>query len=116
MVTHPEGITVLVTGAGAPGLPGTVYSLRKNPDQRPVRIIGVDTQNEVAGRFLVDKFYPVPPPEDPAYVPAMLEICRGESVDAVLPQTTREVAQLSRTRNFFEDEGIRVMVSSAPCR
>jgi len=108
-----ETTTILVTGAGAPGLPGTLYALRKNPDGKPVRVIGVDTQSEVAGRFLVDKFYRVPAPEDNAYVESMLEICRSETVDVVLPQTTREIARLSRSKKSFEDEGFGVMVSGS---
>src|SRR5208282_4462454 len=114
MVTRAQAITVLVTGAGAPGLPGTLYALHKNPDGLAVRIIGVDTECDVAGRFLADKFYLVPAPEDQSYVESMLEICRAESVAVVLPQTTREIAQLSHSREFFENEGIRVMVSTAP--
>ena len=114
MVTDANAICILVTGAGAPGFPGTLYSLRKNPEGRPVRVIGVDMEAEVVGRFLVDKFFRVPAPEDRTYLDELLRICRQESVAIVLPQTTREIARLSQCKGLLEREGFRVMTSEAP--
>ena len=42
-----ENITVLITGASAPGAPGIIKSLRL-PDEREIRIIGVD-MNRASG-------------------------------------------------------------------
>lgn len=111
MVKGSNALPILVTGAGAPGLPGTLYALRKNPDVRPVRVIGVDIETEAAGRFLVDKFFQVPAPEQPSYVERLLEICKQESIEIVLPQTTREISLLSRLKDLFKREGVQVMVS-----
>ena len=105
---------MLVTGAGAPGIWGTLHALRHNPDGRPVRIIGVDTRADVAGALLVDRFYTVPEPENGRYIEALAEIARREKVFAVLPQTTREIASLSASLATLENDGIRVMVSDAP--
>jgi carbamoyl-phosphate synthase large subunit len=113
VVRDLNAIPILVTGAGAPGLPGTLYALRKNPDGRPVRVIGVDMETEAAGCFLVDKFFQVPAPEDPSYLDELLKICREESVAIVLPQTTREVVRLSQSKGLLEREGCRVMSSDA---
>jgi carbamoyl-phosphate synthase large subunit len=52
-------INILVTGAGAPGIRGTLCALRRNPDGVKVRAIGVDTKRDVVGRFLVDQFYEI---------------------------------------------------------
>jgi carbamoyl-phosphate synthase large subunit len=113
MVTSGETLTLLVTGAGAPGIRGTLYALRHNPDGRPVRIIGVDTQAKVVGALLADKFYIVPPPETSEYIGALLKICQLENVSAILPQTTRETAKLASSLTELEQAGIRVMVSDA---
>jgi carbamoyl-phosphate synthase large subunit len=113
MVSTNDRLILLVTGAGAPGIRGTLHALRNNPDGRPVRIIGVDTQAKVVGAFLVDKFYTVPPPESTEYVESLLRICRQEDVAAVLPQTTREIAKLAVSRTELEQAGVRVMVSDA---
>jgi len=106
-------LSLLVTGVGAPGIRGTLYALRHNPDGWPVRIIGVDIHQDNAGALLVDKFYRVPEPEKRDYVEALVDISKREQVVAVLPQTTREIAALSTALVAIEKEGIRVMVSDA---
>jgi len=113
VVSRSDKLILLVTGAGAPGIRGTLHALRNNPDGRPVRVIGVDTQARVVGAFLADKFYTVPPPESTEYVESLLGICQQENVAAVLPQTTREIARLAVSRKELEQAGIRVMVSGA---
>lgn len=106
-----SALTILVTGAGAPGIRGTLYSLRKNGDRRPVRIIGVDADPGVVGCFLVDRFFRVPAPEHDAYLEELVRICRSESVDVVVPQTTREIAVLSRNLAALQAARICTMVS-----
>jgi carbamoyl-phosphate synthase large subunit len=73
-------ITVLLYPLGVPATHGTVYMLRNNPDDAPVRIIGVDTNPDVAARNLVDTFHALPPGG------TLEAICEQESVDVVLPQ------------------------------
>ncbi|MGB7847711.1 MAG: ATP-grasp domain-containing protein [Candidatus Acidiferrum sp.] len=108
-----NAIPILVTGAGAPGLPGTLYALRKNPDGRAVRVIGVDIDAGAVGRFLVDEFFQIPAPEDANYPHELLRVCRENSVAIVLPQTTREIIRLSKCKELFERQGVRVMVSNS---
>jgi len=107
----PE-LNVLITGAGAPGIRGTLYALEHNPDGVRVRTVGVDAKHDVVGRFLVERFHVVPAPESPDYIEAMLGICKSEAIDLVLPQTTREIAVLSKRSDAFAREGIPVMVAS----
>ncbi len=108
-----DGIALLVTGAGAPGIRGTIYALRKNPDGLPLHIVGVDAKPDVVGRFLVDRFYQVPPPEDLTYVEALAGICKKEAIEIIIPQTTREINVLSRHKESLLREGIRTMVSNS---
>lgn len=51
-----DNITVLITGAGAPGAPGIIKSLRM-VTERDIRIIGVDMASESSGFAMVDKWY-----------------------------------------------------------
>lgn len=91
-----EDVTVLVTGAGAPGIAGTVYSLRNNPEGRKVRIIGVDCDPDAAGRLLCDEFYRVPRGElGDEFLAALEEICDMEEAHVLLPQVTAELVWLS---------------------
>ena len=103
--------SVLITGAGAPGIRGTIYALHQNPDGVKIRTIGTDARADAAGRFLVDRFYQVPAPEGPQYLDSLLSICRSEGVEVVIPQTSRETVLLSRHRAEFQREKIHVMVS-----
>lgn len=100
----PKGLTVLLTGVGAPGTKGTMYALKKNEDKTRVRIIGVDIKDDVIGKYWVSKFYSVPAPESADYVKRINKICINESVDVVIPQTTRETAILSKNISELKSE------------
>jgi len=113
-------LTVLLTGCGAPGTSGTIMALRQNPDNRPVRIIGVDVNPETPGQQLVDEFAHVLPPENIDYRSRLLDVCQRNDVDLVIPQTTREVGILAArghrgcSPDFFAPA--RVMASEAAAR
>jgi len=107
-----NSLKVLVTGCGAPGTRGTLYSLRNNPDGVEVQCVGSDMKDTAVGRYWVDKFHILPCPESDNYIDAIREIGRKESVDIILPQTTREIEVLSRHKDYLSQE-MRVMVSSA---
>ena len=104
-------VKLLVTGAGAPGIRGTLYALRRNPDGVKVEVVGTDINADVAGRYLVDRFYQIPPPESDEYIPTLTEICFKEGIRLILPQTTREVRVLAEARDRLSQQGIRVAVS-----
>jgi carbamoyl-phosphate synthase large subunit len=108
-----ERVVVLITGVGAPGIRGTLYALGKVSEIQPIRTVGVDIRTDVVGRYLVERFHAVPPPEEPDYVDTLMEVCHKENVRVVIPQTTREAAVLSQHRKDFLGQGIGVMVSDA---
>lgn len=107
-------LRVLITGAGAPGIRGTLYALRHNPEAKHIYTVGTDMSPDVVGRFLVDRFYQVPAPEGQSYKETLLDLCIKESIEVVVPQTTRESFVLSGFRNEFLQEGIRILVSDFP--
>jgi carbamoyl-phosphate synthase large subunit len=106
-----RSIRVLVTGCSAPGIRGTLYALKNNSSRVRVNIVGTDLNPDGVGRFLTDRFCEIAAPESPFYVDSLVEIARAEKVDVILPQTTREVAVLSRHQNVFAALGIPVVVS-----
>lgn len=106
-----DAITVLVTGTGAPGTKGTLYSLKNNSDNREIRIIGTDINEDVIGRYLCDEFYQIPRPSNIKYVLELSSICEKEDVDVLLPQNTAELPVLADHRQQFEAIGTRVVVS-----
>lgn len=101
--------TVLMTGCGAPGAPGIIRCLRKN-GERNIRIVAVDRNENAGARDLVDAFYTVPSAEKEDFLPAVLDICRRESVQVVIPIVTRELMKFSCARAEFEALGAKVSV------
>lgn len=107
-----KNITILITGGGAPGIAGTVYALKNNPDGQIFRIVTTDVKADVVGRYLADSFYKVPPPEHKDFVRQVLKIAKKEKADVILPQTTRELPIFAKHKKDFVKEGIAVVVSS----
>src|SRR6185312_3926289 len=62
------------------------------------------------GRHLADAFHRVPGGSDPGFADAMLEVCRAEHVDAILPQSSFDLLGLAEAKEQFEE--IAVLVSS----
>jgi carbamoyl-phosphate synthase large subunit len=104
-------LTVLVSASGAPGTAALVRALREN-GERPLRVVGTDMSERAIGRHLCETFHLVPPGSDPAFADAMLDVCRRELVDAVLPQSSFDLLGLAEARERFESDGVAVLVSS----
>ena len=93
-------LTVLVSASGAPGTAALLRALREN-GERDVRLVGTDMSERSIGRLLADAFHLVPPGSDPAFADAILGIVEREDVDAVLPQSSFDLAALADHRDRF---------------
>jgi carbamoyl-phosphate synthase large subunit len=102
-------LTVMVTASGAPGTAALLRALREN-GEREVRLVGTDMSERSIGRHVCDAFHIVPAGSDPGFADALLELCRTEGVDAVLPQSSFDLLGLAEAKERFE--GIAVLVSS----
>lgn len=107
-----QSITILMTGAGAPGAPSIIKCLRKN-GEREIRIVGVDANAAANGRKLVDVFYQVPPAMDKAFIDVIIELCRKENVRIVVPLVTRELMKFALAKDAFSSIGVKVSVMDA---
>ena len=105
-------IPIIVTGGGAPGISGTLYALKNNPDGVKFAIITTDILDDVPGKYLSDAFYKLQEPESDGYLSELQEIIEREQVKVILPQTTREITLLSKHTDTLRDSGIGVVVSS----
>lgn len=105
--------TVLITGAGAPGITGTIHALRNNPSGELPRIIGCDLRSDAVGQALVDEFFRVPPPEADNYLESLIGLCHEHRVDVVLPQTTREVEHLAVLGEEVRGAGVALVTGEA---
>lgn len=110
-MTKLKDINVFITGAGAPGAPGIIKSLRCVSD-RKIRIIGGDASPDTSvGAGLLDRLYKLPVAESPDFTDRLLEICESEHIDVLIPLVTRELPVLSRNRHRFLQHGVTVSVS-----
>jgi carbamoylphosphate synthase large subunit len=100
-------ITVLVSASGAPGTAALLRALREN-GERDVRLVGTDMSERAIGRHLCDAFHVVPRGSDPGFADAMIEVCRREGVDAVLPQSSFDLLGLAEAKSRFEDAVVLV--------
>jgi carbamoyl-phosphate synthase large subunit len=109
-----DDLTVIVTGSGAPGIAGTLYSLRNNYDSRHVRVVGTDINPNAVGWYLCDAFRVIPrPAETEAYLDAILALGEDEDAICILPQNTSELGILAENIWKFEKKGVKVAVSPA---
>lgn len=104
-------VTVLITAAGNVFMPGTTACL-KNNGERSIRLIGADMNDDPSMLEMVDAYYAVPRGDDPAYVDALLNICKKEKVDIVLPIMSVELEALAKSKMRFEEIGTKVSVSA----
>lgn len=108
-----KSINVLVTGAGAPGIKGTIYSLKNNSDNREVFVIGTDMNEDVVGAHICDKFRVIPPAKKAdEYLTSLLNICKKDKVDVLLPQNTFELEILASNIDSFEKVGTKIVTAS----
>ena len=105
-----KSVKVLKTASGSPSAPGGYLSLKCN-GEREIIIVGTDTKDEPTIRQYVDIFYKVPAVTDPQYVDALLEICKKEKVDIVVPGISAELPLLEARRQEFEAVGTKVSVT-----
>src|SRR3989304_1770113 len=105
-------VTVLVTGAGAmPGI--AIINALKGQSEVPVRVVAADMNPLSAGLYLSDRFHLVPAVEDPAFLDAVLEICRREKVEIIFPVIDDELPLFAEHRHEFAAQGIRVISNDA---
>jgi carbamoyl-phosphate synthase large subunit len=107
-VARVKPITVLVSASGAPGTAALLRGLREN-GEREVRLVGTDMSERAIGRHLCDAFHLVPAGSETGFADAVLDIVERESVDAVLPQSSFDLAGLAAHRERFP---VPVLVSS----
>ncbi len=104
-------ITVLMTGAGAPGAPG-IISCYKNNGERQIRVIGVDMRERVPTIKKLDAFATVPAAGNSEFIGTILSIAKKYRVDVIQPLVTKELELFARNEKLFSEAGIKVCVSA----
>ena len=110
-----DDLTVLITGAGAPGIKGTLYSLHHNFDKRKIKTIGTDIDPNAVGRYLCDSFHQISRATSEDYIDKVLTriTLPGAlffALIAVLPNLLMKYAGVTF---YFGGTGILIVVGVA---
>ena len=103
-------LKILVSAAGAPGC-STLIRMFKKIEERPIEVVAVDMDKEAIGRFLADRFHPVPPADHSEYLETMLSIVKNEGVDVFYVVSSAEILKIAENKSLFENMGCRVTAS-----
>ena len=79
-------ITVLMTGSGAPGGPGILKALIREPR---ITLHVADMNPLAAGSLLSERSHEIPEADSPAFIQAIEALCLSEKVDVVFPLVTK---------------------------
>lgn len=102
-------LNVLMTGAGAPGGPGIIKSLKRCKN---INLHVADMDKNATGRFLNEIFYKIPSASEPSFIHNIKELCLLHQIDIVLPLVTKELEMLAKHRDDFLCIGTKIIVSS----
>lgn len=75
------------------------------------KVITVDMDPLSAGLYTSDGYHIVPAAKDNDYIPVLLDICKNNQIDAMIPTTDEELLVLAREKARFLSQGTRVIVS-----
>lgn len=103
-------IRVLLTAAGSPSAPGLIKCL-KNNGEREVFVVGADMKADATINQMCDVVRLVPSASSEEYIDKLLEVCREEKVDILIPGISQELPALQERKKEFEHIGTKVSVS-----
>jgi carbamoyl-phosphate synthase large subunit len=75
-------------------------------------MVGVDSGELVPAEGFVDKFYRVPKCNDENFIEKILEICKNEKIDIIIPLYEKEFSVFIENRNKFENLKTFLMLSN----
>jgi carbamoyl-phosphate synthase large subunit len=89
--------SILVTGIGGNVGQGILRNILQ--EKFPVRVVGTNTEVISSGTHLVHALYKVPYAYEEGYLKRIIEICRIEKIDLIIPATDYETYYLTLARS-----------------
>ena len=80
--------------------------------KKELKIYGADLTGTAPALAYCDYPRKVVPMKDPQYIPCLLDICRRDRIDLVIPTIDTDLLVLSEHRELFEQVGTRVLISA----
>ena len=76
-----------------------------------LKIHGADIVNTAPALAFCDYRFIAPKIKDEAYIPALLDYCKANNIDAVIPTIDIDLLVLSKNKELFMQNGTRVVIS-----
>lgn len=105
-----ESIVWLLSSSGRRG--ALLRILQGTPVAAGSRVVAIDRSPLTAAGQLADSFHQVPAIGDLDFIPTVLEICRTEHVDVIVPTIDTELMIYAQNKEAFAEIGVTVLVSS----
>lgn len=103
-------LRILVTGAGSITAPSIIKNY-KVVKERNIYVVGVDIKPMVSNKY-IDKYYQYKRPSDKEYISVLLDICKKEKIDFVIPLVDDELLVLSKHKKEFKDNNITICINN----
>lgn len=110
-LTSTGSRVLLVTSAGTASAVNVIRALRMS--ERNLRIVATDQDPWAAGLHLADRFEISPSARSAAFVPFLLELCRREKVEFLMPIHSSEIQIIASVSDALETQGVRTLLASA---
>ena len=104
---------VLITGGGTATAMSVLKGFRSQREI-PVEVILADAQELIAGQHFADGFERIPPASDPKFLETLLDVCRRQRVELLIPLIDYEFKIFSEHAAKFLAAGTRVAISTPP--
>ena len=75
------------------------------------RVVGVDASLQNPAKHFVDAFYQIPRCREDGYIDTLLDICKKEKIDLLIPLFELEFPYLNEARKQFEELGVKLILS-----
>lgn len=105
-----NSVNILILSCGTRNLLVRYFKEKENGIGK---VAGTDCSPHAPALYETDAHYIVPPMTAPGYLDTILDICRRENIDAVLPLQEDELYLIAAHRRLFTDAGITPIVSDA---
>lgn len=103
---------ILITSAGAGPAVAVIKALKAQKEIK-LKVISVDMDSFAAGLYLSDNHYLVPFAKEPDFIDRILEICKKEDINIIIPIFDTETIVFANNIECFKSLDIKVLVNEA---
>jgi len=104
-------VCVLLTSSGAPYTSGIIDFLKNNYEKRKIKVVCTDVNDQALMHYKADRFHLVPHGKSKNFIKKLIEVCKKEKVDVILPRSGWELLSIAKNLELLKSKGISAAVS-----